>query len=123
MRVVVKEVGIMRWLCGMLCFLTFSTLTQGATVIILRQPEDTPTELLAVKELAKYLHCGVIDYGLGPDAAPRDTIYIVVGPGRAAESLFPEVDLAKLGPEELVMKTKGRRLLLAGGRPRGTLYA
>ena len=48
---------------------------------------------------------------------------IIVGPGAAARALFPEVALDKLGSEELVMRVKGGRLLLAGGRPRGTLYA
>lgn len=36
---------------------------------------------------------------------------------------FPEVELSKFGGEEFIIRTKGGRLLLAGGRPRGTLYA
>ena len=48
---------------------------------------------------------------------------IIVGQGALAAKLFPEVDLAKLGPEEFVICTKAGRLLLAGGRPRGTIYA
>ena len=48
---------------------------------------------------------------------------IIVGPGPAAAKLFPEIDLTKFGPEEFVMRVKDANLLLAGGRPRGTLYA
>lgn len=48
---------------------------------------------------------------------------IVVGAGETARRLFPEVPWDALGEEEVVLRTKGRRLLVAGGRPRGTLYA
>jgi hypothetical protein len=48
---------------------------------------------------------------------------ILVGQGALARSLFGQVDFASLDGEELVMRTRGDRLLLAGGRPRGTLYA
>ncbi len=48
---------------------------------------------------------------------------ILVGPGEAARGVFPGVPWDALGAEELVIRTKGDRLLLAGGRPRGTLYA
>lgn len=48
---------------------------------------------------------------------------ILVGPGAAAAKFFPEIHFDQLDPEEIVIQTKGNRLLLAGGRPRGTLYA
>jgi hypothetical protein len=48
---------------------------------------------------------------------------ILVGLGAAARRAFADVPFDTLGAEELVIKTKGSRLLLAGGRPRGTLYA
>ncbi len=48
---------------------------------------------------------------------------IVVGPGPLATRLFPEIELSTLGGEEYVIRNKSGRLLLAGGRPRGTLYA
>jgi Domain of unknown function (DUF4838) len=48
---------------------------------------------------------------------------IVVGQGTIASALFPEIDFSRLGPEEFAIKTKGKYLLLAGGRPRGTMYA
>ena len=48
---------------------------------------------------------------------------MIIGPGPLAVKYFSEIDLAKLGPEEFVMRIKGNKLLLAGGRPRGTVYA
>jgi hypothetical protein len=48
---------------------------------------------------------------------------ILVGSSTAAKELFKEVPFEQLGAEEIVIKTKGERLLLAGGQPRGTLYA
>jgi hypothetical protein len=47
---------------------------------------------------------------------------ILVGPGTAARALFPDVPFDRLGPEEFVLVTRGDRLLIAGGAPRGTLY-
>src|SRR4029077_20329196 len=48
---------------------------------------------------------------------------ILVGPGEAARRVFKDVPFDELGAEEFVLQTKGDRLLLEGGRPRGTLYA
>jgi hypothetical protein len=48
---------------------------------------------------------------------------IWVGPSEKAKKLAPNVDWAALETEGIVMKTSGEDLLLAGGRPRGTLYA
>ncbi|MFQ6098051.1 MAG: DUF4838 domain-containing protein, partial [Armatimonadota bacterium] len=52
-------------------------------------------------------------------ASPGGAIY--VGPTHAARE--SGMDPATLGPEEWIVRAKGDRLLLAGGRPRGTLYA
>lgn len=48
---------------------------------------------------------------------------ILVGRGPLAEKLFPDVDWAHLDPEEIVYRTKNGITLVAGGRPRGTVYA
>lgn len=48
---------------------------------------------------------------------------ILVGPSRGAKQLLPEVDWTALGHDGIVMRTAGKHLVLAGGRPRGTLYA
>jgi hypothetical protein len=48
---------------------------------------------------------------------------IFVGKSPEAIRAFPEIDLSSLAPEEIVMKTRGEHLLLAGGGPRGDFYA
>ena len=91
----------------------------------MQQPGATLAESNAVRELAGTLEKitgATFQIQEAADAnVPKGAI--VVGPGAAAQALFPEVALDKLGSEELVMKVKGGRLLLAGGRPRGTVYA
>ena len=95
-----------------------------AECVIMVQPGSTPAERHAADELASHLQqitggtfavreCA----GEVPEAA------IVIGPGPVARALFPDVALESFGGEQLVMRTSGGRLLLAGGRPRGTLYA
>jgi hypothetical protein len=95
-----------------------------ANCAILRQVGATEPEIHAASELKVHLDqitgaqfANVLVTNGAPDRS------IIVGPGPLAQKYFPEVDLARLSPEELVMRTKGSRLLLAGGRPRGTLYA
>ena len=95
-----------------------------ARCVIVRQAEATEAERYAANELAQTLkqitgaEFEVRDAdGKVPDHA------IIVGQGAAAKKYFPDVVFEKLGGEELVIRTKGKRLLLAGGRPRGTLYA
>ena len=48
---------------------------------------------------------------------------IMVGQTDSVRQLLPEVDWKALGQDGIVIKAKGRHLVLAGGRPRGTLYA
>ncbi len=52
-----------------------------------------------------------------------ETPMILVGPSEALDKVEPELELESMGKEELVIRTKGPHLILAGGRPRGTLYA
>jgi hypothetical protein len=48
---------------------------------------------------------------------------IVVGQGPLANSLAPGLDWSKLGSEQTKIVVKGRHMVVAGGKPRGTLYA
>ncbi len=95
-----------------------------ARCVIVTQPGATPAERYAAGELAATLAQitgAKFETRELMDDAPESAI--VVGPGPLAAKLFPEVELAGFGGEEYVNCTKGGRLLLAGGRPRGTLYA
>src|SRR5579871_1283508 len=95
-----------------------------AECVIVQSPDASPAETNAVAELASTLQLitgAQFTVQTNVNAAPKHAI--VIGPGPMAAKLFPDVDLTKLGSEELVMRVKGGHLLLAGGRPRGTIYA
>jgi len=91
---------------------------------ILTQPGATAAERHAAEELATALRqitgasFAVQEAGAEPPASA-----IVIGPGPVAARWFPEVDLAKFGGEEYLIRVSGSHMLLAGGHPRGTLYA
>ncbi len=93
--------------------------------VIVRESDATLAEQTAARELANYLQQitgATFQIQNAPATNPSGGV-IIVGAGELAAEYFPEVNLADFGPEEFVMRTKGNRLLLAGGRPRGTLYA
>ena len=103
----------------------FTLATAGKTqYVIIRQEGATPAESHAADDLAATLkQITGADFAMrATRPTPRERA-IIVGPGATATALFPEIAFAKLGGEEVVIKSKGPYLLLAGGRPRGTLYA
>jgi hypothetical protein len=92
--------------------------------IIATQPGATDAERNAARELAETLATITgVSLPVKEVAANLPPHAILIGPGPVARQAFPEVPFDDLGLEELVMRTQGDRLLLAGGRPRGTLYA
>ncbi len=48
---------------------------------------------------------------------------LYVGPGRASRQTAPDLPYDDLAPDGIVIETVGSNLVLAGDRPRGTLYA
>ncbi|CUU37582.1 MAG: DUF4838 domain-containing protein [Armatimonadetes bacterium] len=96
-----------------------------ARMPILTQEGAIPAEVYASEELAHWLQqmtgAPFERVAASPESIPPAGI--VVGQGSVARKLFPEVPFDRLGAEEIVILSKGRYLLLAGGRPRGTLYA
>jgi hypothetical protein len=96
---------------------------EGGTVIVV-DSAATEAEKHAAQELVATLYemtRANFTFQTGAEKVPSHAI--LVGAGEAARRFFPEVPFDRLEPEEIVIKTKGNRLLLAGGRPRGTLYA
>jgi hypothetical protein len=96
---------------------------QKARVVIVVDPTATPSENFAARELAldlKKITGATFEIRTNSEAPAHA---ILVGPGSAARKFFKDVPFDELGGEELVVRTHGGRLLLAGGRPRGTLYA
>jgi len=96
----------------------------SAKCVIVQSAEAAKPEIHAAEELAQML--GQItgaSFTIQTNDAKPARHAIVVGPGPAVKMLFPDIDLSKFGPEEYVMRVKDGNLLLAGGRPRGTIYA
>src|SRR5690349_21403195 len=85
---------------------------------------DAPaSERYAAEELQRYLErittlkCPVLD-----DSAPTVAREILLGDNAHLRKLKLGLDLGKLGPEGFVLRNVGNKLVIAGGRPRGTLY-
>jgi hypothetical protein len=92
--------------------------------VIVAQPGATAAERYAAEELASILNQATgarFELREMREEAPESAI--VIGPGPVTTKLFPEVNLSGFGSDEYAVHMKGGRLVLAGGRPRGTLYA
>ncbi len=99
------------------------TLFDGeATLPVVVPANLSPVQKTALAELTSYLSqiCGkpfnVVEEGEG---LPSSAIYL--GPTRYA--LEQQIALSKFSSEEWLIKSVGGNLILAGGEPRGTLYA
>ncbi|MBI2300542.1 MAG: DUF4838 domain-containing protein [Armatimonadetes bacterium] len=103
------------------------TLSQNGrtTCRIVVAADATAPEKLAARELADYVQqitgatFAVGDESTVPAGAPQ----ILVGPSGRAKALAPDVAWDSLASDSIVLRTAGERLVLAGARPRGTLYA
>jgi hypothetical protein len=92
----------------------------AAAVIVAENAGET--EKQAARELALFLH--LVTGGEFPvsAAAPASGPRLLVGEG-AARVADPSFAATALAPEEIMVRTVGGDLILAGGSPRGTLYA
>ena len=91
---------------------------------ILLQPNASRSDFRAAIELQSHLSqiTGKKPPITTNAKAWRDSA-IVVGQGPLAKSLTAGFNWAKLGNEQTKVVVKGRRMVVAGGKPRGTLYA
>jgi len=99
----------------------------GYAIVI---PEDAiAPERTAADELSHYIDAvtglalEVCVEGEAPEKIGAAAKRIDVGPTKAFGTAFPDLDLDALGHDGIVLKTVGDTIYLAGGRPRGTLYA
>ncbi len=97
---------------------------QSQAVIVLERGAPAP-EVTAASELALYLKCitgaefKIVSEAEASASQPR----MFVGQSSAAKARIPGFDWNSLGDEGILIKTVGSDLIIAGGRPRGTLYA
>lgn len=103
---------------------TFAQAQQTPYVIALAK-DAIPAEKTAAQELQKYLNqvTGASFPLQTEDDVKADAPQILVGAGSRAKALLPQQDWQALGHDGIIIKTVGKTLILAGGRPRGTLYA
>src|SRR5437899_721131 len=93
--------------------------------VIVIADDATPAEQTAAKELAEYLKKSTgaaFDTNAEKDSSAEQP-QILVGLSTRAKSIASDVDFDALGSEGIVIKTDEKHLVLAGGRPRGTLDA
>ncbi|MBU0638451.1 MAG: DUF4838 domain-containing protein [Planctomycetes bacterium] len=93
--------------------------------VIAIPPQATAVEQTAAAELRDYLArvTGATLPLISQAQAPADTPRIVVGDGPLTRRLLPDVQLAALAPDTIIMRTVGRDLVLCGHPRRGTLLA
>ena len=82
-------------------------------------------QMAATGDLKKYLDAvtGAEFEIVRPMEVPDGMARILVGDSHHARALAPDLDWDSLGTDDIVIKTVGRDLVLAGGQPRGTVYA
>lgn len=122
---ILRLLGIGFGLLAMPALANLTLAREGLTrYVIVLDPEASPPEVHAAEELANTLRQATgADFPrvFAGTRLPRRAI--LVGSGPSIRRLFPDVAWDQLGEEEVLIRTRDRRLLLSGGRPRGTLYA
>jgi len=102
-------------------------LTQNGTSSyrIIIADDAIPSENTAARELSEYLQR--ISGATLPVKMESEAVItgknILIGHSAQVKQMLPDIDFAKLKPDEIIIHTIGDTLILSGGRPRGTLYA
>jgi Alpha-glucuronidase len=82
-----------------------------------------PSERYAAEELQRYLErISGVKLPIVTDSEPMGSHEILLGDNAHLRKLGIQVDFAKLGTDGFVLRTFRNHLIIAGGRPRGTLY-
>ena len=126
MRLVLFGAGVTLAPAGVRAGLSLTLAAEGRSdyVIVVSRDAIAP-EKEAARELSHYLgRITSAEFAVtGEREAPADKRWIMVGATRSVTELLPEINWPALGPEGIVIQTRGDRILIAGGRPRGTIYA
>jgi len=91
--------------------------------VVLLSADASPSEKWAAGELASHfrqMSGATLDVQTEGESLPAKAI--LIGDGQAVRSVGVKLDTAALGPDGFVIKTIGDRLVIAGGRQRGTMY-
>ena len=87
-------------------------------------PDAIAPEKHAAAELASFLgQVTGAQFEVVESAVPIRRPCLYVGPGAASREIAPDLPYDALAPDGIVIETVGANMILAGDRPRGTLYA
>jgi len=82
-----------------------------------------PSEHYAAEELQRYLErIADVKLPIVPDSEPMTTREILLGDNAHLRQLGIRMDFGKFGTDGFTLRTYRNHLIIAGGRPRGTLY-
>jgi hypothetical protein len=82
----------------------------------------TEAEKYAAGELSQFLHLTTgARFTVTSETESKESCFLVGAD--AARQVEPDFSTLGLEPEEIIIRTKGKDLILAGGSPRGTFYA
>ncbi|OIO95773.1 MAG: hypothetical protein AUJ92_07490 [Armatimonadetes bacterium CG2_30_59_28] len=97
---------------------------QGKTDYVIVTPKDAiPSEKRAAAELASFLQqIGGAQFAIQDDTTALPPKAVLLGNTSHLSKLGVTPDWTKLGKEGFLLQTKGEHLIIAGGRPRGTMY-
>jgi hypothetical protein len=89
---------------------------------IILPANSLPSERYAAEELQRYIEkiCET-KLPIGTEAEPVTSREILLGDNLHLGKQREKIDFPKLGPDGFVLRTDGNRLIIAGGKPRGTL--
>lgn len=102
------------------------TLARGGRTdyAVVVDPEATVAEKHAAAELSSFLaRVTGAQFEVLESASRLERPCLYVGPGRASRETAPDLPYDALSPDGIAIETVGNDLVLAGDRPRGTLYA
>jgi hypothetical protein len=121
----------MRTLLALISLLTLAPRIDAFTLAKDGQPQCVihlsadaiPAEKTAAKELADYLHqITGATFEIKSEVNPAQSS-IEIGATKSTRELLPDVKWDSLAPDTIILRADDKRLILAGARPRGTLYA
>ncbi|MGC9319305.1 MAG: DUF4838 domain-containing protein, partial [Armatimonadota bacterium] len=123
MRILAVALTVVVAGCGAEAEMTLATGGETSYAVVV-DPEATVAEKHAADELSSFLgQVTGAQFEVVESAQPLDRPCLIVGPGRAAREIAPDLGYDDLSPDGIVIETVGDNLVLAGDRPRGTLYA
>jgi len=115
------------------CILIFICITASADVVLVRDGKSNSTIItdshatLAERRAAEELREHIAQVSGCEIPCKTDVVLespmIIVGPSKTLTEVEPDLDWKAMDKEELIIRTTSSHLILAGARPRGTLYA